>query len=342
MVQSEKNQKPWSKWHERLHFHLQTDDNLLPQGASLLVAVSGGQDSMALIKLLIDLKRLYKWNLEVWHGNHGWHKNSSKIANEVKHWCNQNDLIFSCSTANPQDTQSESEARNWRYKKLIEKADKLSHEKPNKPFHHIITGHTGSDRAETLLLNLSRGSDLRGLSSMRRSRTLKSCESTGGIRLVRPLLLFSREETAKICSQLKQPIWIDPTNEDENFTRNKLRQKVMPVLENLHPGCSIRIANLSERLERYQDCQLALASLAIKSISTEEGLNRQELKKLPSSARAALLASWLFNAEVPGISTSKVEELSQRIGPNKPKGSFQLSKRLIVSWDRLFVKLLEV
>ena len=66
--------KNWSKWHERLHKALKNKGNLLPSESSILLSISGGQDSMALLQLILDLKRMYKWNIHVWHGDHGWHE----------------------------------------------------------------------------------------------------------------------------------------------------------------------------------------------------------------------------------------------------------------------------
>ncbi len=57
----------------RLHKRLKNNQSLLPIKSTLLLAISGGQDSMALLKLIVDLKRLYKWQVEVWHGDHQWH-----------------------------------------------------------------------------------------------------------------------------------------------------------------------------------------------------------------------------------------------------------------------------
>ena len=84
MSQSTKNDKSWSKWHTRLHKRLKQNKSLLPINSKLLLAISGGQDSMALLKLIMDLKRLYKWQVEIWHGDHQWHTKSKEIEQELK------------------------------------------------------------------------------------------------------------------------------------------------------------------------------------------------------------------------------------------------------------------
>ena len=79
-------QQGWSRWHHRFHRHLLDQPALLPAQARLLVAVSGGQDSMALLRLLLD-RHLHHWTLHVWHGDHGWHGGSGTIASDLAAWC---------------------------------------------------------------------------------------------------------------------------------------------------------------------------------------------------------------------------------------------------------------
>ena len=73
----------WSPDHLRLHRHLRRHPELLPEGATLLLAVSGGQDSMAMLALLLDLQRLHQWHLQLWHGDHRWRPESGRQAAEL-------------------------------------------------------------------------------------------------------------------------------------------------------------------------------------------------------------------------------------------------------------------
>ena len=72
-------QKNWSSWHHQLHKEIITKKTLIPKGSNILISVSGGQDSMALLTLINDLKKLHNWSISVWHGDHQWHKKSSLI-----------------------------------------------------------------------------------------------------------------------------------------------------------------------------------------------------------------------------------------------------------------------
>ncbi len=330
------NQMPWSPWHYRLHKHLKNKPSLLPQGACLLLAISGGQDSMALLKLLLDLRRLHHWNLHIWHGDHCWHEESQLTAHELKQWCTKQDLQVHSSQASKGLTKNEASARQWRYEQLVKQANSLSSQK-ELTCTHVITGHTSSDRAETVLLNLARGADLAGLSSLREVRSLNE-----EIKLVRPILCFNRKETEQICKEMQLPVWIDPSNRNLNFSRNRIRHEVLPALEALHPGCSLRMAALAERLTHYKNDQLSLSNLALKAVKGSKGLRREALCQLSQTARATLLASWLKEIGASGISTSSLVELSKKIEPNQPPGSINLGKGLKINWTKGSVQFSEI
>ena len=205
MSQSHKNERSWSKWHLRLHKRLKQNASLLPINSKLLLAISGGQDSMALLQLITDLRRLYKWQVEIWHGDHQWHSKSKKIEDELKLWCLHKQIKFHSNTANKEDTTNVEKARDWRYKNLLITAKSLSSHNTRFPYIKILTGHTATDRAETVIMNLARGTDLVGLSTLREKRILEN-----KIELIRPLLIFNRYETLEICKEFGLPIWKDP------------------------------------------------------------------------------------------------------------------------------------
>ncbi len=336
MSQAASSPITWSQWHNRLHKQLLANPDLLPKGASLLLSISGGQDSMVLLQLIMDLQRIYKWNLQVWHGDHRWHPKSPQIATELGDWCKTKRLSFYCDCAKINQKKNEANARDWRYKNLMKKASELTRINPSTPCNHVLTGHTGSDRAETLLMNIARGADLAGLSSLRECRVLQ-----GDVKLVRPLLSFSRKETAQLCKKFNLPIWIDPSNANHKFSRNRIREEVIPVLEALHPGSSLRMASLAERLNHYKSNQDDLAIFAINVIRSQEGLCRLSLSKLSSKSRAILLAKWLREEGAPNLTAAQIEMLSRKIGPKQPPGSLNLAKGWQVHWIKNLVKLIQ-
>ena len=331
--------EPWLNWHDKLHRQLLESPQLLPEGATLLLAISGGQDSMALLGLLRDLCSRHRWSLQLWHGDHGWHPGSACIASELAEWCKSQQLPLQISSSTRSSTGSEAKARQWRYAQLHQVCQELNRNSNGDHCRTVVTGHTASDRSESLLLQLSRGTDLAGLGNMRWERALKA-KAADDIRLVRPLLHFSREDTAAICQDLQLPIWPDPSNSDPAFDRNRIRQEVLPVLEALHPGCSRRMAELSERVSQVQDTQSALVKLSLDHLQREDGaLKRPPLQQLPASARRLVLHGWLQAQGMPSLPARQLKELSAAIGPRQPPGERHLAGEKRFHWCRDWVQL---
>ncbi len=322
----------WSHWHDRLHRQLLRRPELLPDGASLLLAISGGQDSMALMGLLIGLQHLHHWQLHTWHGDHGWHDQSATVASELHAWCDEQALDLQISRSSKAHTRSEAKARLWRYQELAHVSERLHCQL-------VVTAHTASDRAETFLLQLARGTNLAGLGSLRPSRPLRSNDATSP-RLVRPMLHFSRHQTALICQDLQLPIWLDPANSSVVFSRNRIRHEVLPVLEALHPGCSQRIAQLSERISHVDDNQRILASLALEPMKrSDRGLHRPSLTALTEPSRRLLLHHWLQQEGVRTLSANQLNILTAAIGPGRPPGRCSLPEKKTLQWSHDSVQL---
>ena len=310
----------WTSWHDRLHRRLLMQPQLLPQGSSLLLAVSGGQDSMALLALLQDLAPLHGWSLSMWHGDHGWHDGSSRIAAELSSWCQQRQLPLQVDQAAPGEVPSEAKARLWRYERLDQRGRQAGAD--------VVTGHTASDRAETMLLQLARGSDMAGLAALPSIRPL----SPEGPLLRRPLLHLQRKDTLQICQDLALPIWEDPSNQSPEFARNRIRQEGLPGLEALHPGSTQRMSDLAERVSQVRDSQTELRRMALKLLQTTAGLDRRGLGALSSASRRRLLAQWLQQQGVPALPASQLDELSLRLEGGAPGGAADLAGGGQLSW----------
>ncbi len=333
MSQSAQNQKSWSQWHARLHKRLKKNESLLPNKSTLLLAVSGGQDSMALLKLIFDLRRLYEWHIEVWHGDHLWHNSSHRFAEELRNWCHSKKINFYSIQAKKEEVNNENKARDWRYKQLVIRAKLLSSNNQIYPCTKILTGHTATDRAETIIMNLARGSDLIGLSTLKENREIEK-----NIDLVRPLIGFSRNETRQICDEFNLPIWIDPSNADLNLTRNKIRENILPVLDSIYKGADLRIAALANRFDNYSKDEIIFATITLESCKEKESLSRNKIINFPNSVRKTLLATWLKQSGVNKFTALQIEELNYKISINKPPGSCNLHGGFIVSWNKKSIK----
>ena len=245
---------------------------------------------MALVGLLLNLQPQHRWRLVLWHGDHRWRGESTAQALELQAWARGRELplLLDSWQRGAGESPSEAAAREWRYGCLALRARQLASRR-------VVTGHTASDRAETLLLHLARGSHRRGLASLGRSRVLAP-----GIELARPLLAFSRPDTARICRQLDLPLWLDSSNLELQFSRNRVRQEVIPVLESLHPGAARRMARSAQQLAEAELAQEELLVLALKTLEIqapagglEPALDRRGLEPLQRANQGQLIQAWL-------------------------------------------------
>jgi tRNA(Ile)-lysidine synthase len=196
----------------------------------------------------------------------------------------------------------------------------------------VVTAHTASDRAETLLLHLARGSHRRGLASLQGQRELGE-----GLQVVRPLLIFSRQDTAQICQDLQLPIWLDPSNQDLQFSRNRVRAEVLPVLEALHPGASRRINALAERLAAEDAAKSELLQLALEPLRGQDNphhLQRRRLMALSPANQRELLHAWLTASTGLDLGAQQLETLLARLAPAKGAGQSDLAGPWRLQWDR--------
>ena len=226
----------WTPLHAKIHRTMRSR-HLFERNQRLLIAVSGGQDSLCLIKLLLDLQSKWGWDLGIAHCDHRWRSDSEANAHHVENLAKTWDISFYLETAN-EPINSEAAARDWRYQALSAIAHANNYQ-------YIVTGHTASDRAETLLYNLIRGTGADGLQALTWQRPL-----TTGIMLVRPLLEITRSQTQQFCQEFKLPIWEDSTNQDLQYARNRIRQEFIPYLrENFNPQVESALAQTAELLQ---------------------------------------------------------------------------------------------
>ncbi len=259
---------------------LRSAPHLLPTQAHILIAVSGGQDSLCLAQLLRLLQSKWQWQLAIAHCDHQWRVDSTENALHVQELAKNWNLPFYLRTAEIALT-NEARAREWRYAMLGEMA-RLAGCKI------IVTGHTRSDRAETLLYNLVRGSGTDGLQSLSWQRSLGE-----NLILARPLLEISREQTLAFCEELHLPIWQDSTNENLNYRRNRIRQELLPYLaEHFNPQVEIALSHTAELL--HADV-MYLEQLAREAWQLEElpRIDRLKLRDVPKALQRRIIRQFL-------------------------------------------------
>ncbi|MBD2516943.1 tRNA lysidine(34) synthetase TilS [Nostoc sp. FACHB-973] len=272
----------WTPLHAKIHRTMRSR-HLFERNQRLLVAVSGGQDSLCLIKLLLDLQSKWGWDLSIAHCDHRWRSDSQANAHHVENLAKTWGVSFYLETAN-EPINSEAAARDWRYQALSAIAQTNNYQ-------YIVTGHTASDRAETLLYNLIRGTGADGLQALTWQRPL-----TTGIMLVRPLLEITRPQTQQFCQDFQLPIWEDSTNQDLKYARNRIRQELIPYLqENFNPQVESALAQTAELLQAEVE-YLEKAAQQLREEALGMGENEKLLlyPLLPAKSSPALSSSPLL------------------------------------------------
>jgi tRNA(Ile)-lysidine synthase len=269
----------WTPLHARLHRTLK-ERKLLEKSQPVLVAVSGGQDSLCLIKLLLDLQPKWNWKLAVVHCDHRWRSDSQANSAFVEELARSWQLPFFLQAADKIPT-SEADAREWRYQCF----QTIAHNN----YSAIVTGHTASDRAETLLYNLIRGSGADGLQALTWKRSFSS-----NLTLVRPLLSTSRTETAQFCQDSGLQIWEDSTNQDLTYARNRIRQELLPYLQtHFNPQTEQNLAQTAELLTAEVEYLEKVATELREKATSSLGLNRSLLQSIPLALQRRVIRQHL-------------------------------------------------
>jgi tRNA(Ile)-lysidine synthase len=230
----------WTTLHATIHQTLR-QRKLLVKGQSIALAFSAGQDSMCLLQILRDLQPKWGWRLAIAHCNHRWPLDSDANAAHVAQLAQDWGLEYHSFIA-PRVLKGEAEGRYWRYDVLRQLAEAEG-------FSAILTAHTASDRAETLLYNLLRGSGMDGLQALAWQRPLGE-----GVQLLRPLLGITRQQTGDFCTQHQLPIWEDGMNLDLTYRRNQIRLDLVPQLrQKFNPKVESTLAKTAELLQAETD-----------------------------------------------------------------------------------------
>jgi tRNA(Ile)-lysidine synthase len=223
---------------------------LEPPGQTIVAAVSGGPDSLALIHLLHVLSRKHPLRLHAAHLDHGLRgAEGAADAAFVEEVCRRLGVPFHTETADVLGLRArlrislEAAAREARYAFLSTVARQTGAAA-------VATGHTQDDQAETVLLHLLRGTGLRGLRGMLPLSRWRSRDGTQQATVVRPLLEATRQETEASCLELGLAPRRDASNAEERFMRNRLRLTVLPHLQQINPSAREALTRLAASAAR--------------------------------------------------------------------------------------------
>ena len=271
---------------------------------TIVVAVSGGADSTALLLALEELKRYNKLYLDVCvaHLDHKLRKSSGKDAKWVSELATKlgfKSVVGRSKVAEQADEDGdnlEQAARNARYAFLQRTAKKVS-------ANYVLTAHTMDDQAETVLLRLMRGSAGFGLGGMEAVRPIAKNSS---IKLVRPLLWARRIDTEEYCRIRRIKFLSDEMNDDLSFARVKVRKHLLPLMESFNNRIVEAISRTATQLREdsavlFNDSDALLRHAAVSNNEKDDEtktpvLDVKVLSDAPPALRRRALRQWLSEA----------------------------------------------
>lgn len=279
--------------------------SLIEDGDKIIVALSGGADSTALLCSLMSIRESLSLTIYACHINHLLRGDESfRDENFVRELCEKLGVelfVLQCDInklASERNLGSEECGRQVRYDFLNKNATRLGAK--------IATAHTSTDSMETILMNISRGSGIKGARGIPPKRD----------NIIRPLILASRADTEEYCKAHNIPYVNDSTNSERLYTRNKVRLDVVPVLRGINPSIEEAFLRFSKSMKELDEFIEKSAQTALSESKIENGYSCEKLKKLdkPILARTIEIFCNKENIEPESVHIELIEKAIKNSG----------------------------
>jgi tRNA(Ile)-lysidine synthase len=285
-----------------------------PTFKKLLIAVSGGLDSLVLLSIFSKLAELGCFEVVVAHIHHGAGSNQDwrdQAQEHMRSLCTQWNLPFVQGGPASQLLSSEAEMREFRYHELYRLATLNDCQ-------FILTAHHADDLLETRLIRLLRGTGPKGLEALR---------TLDGIRW-RPLLAVSRKDLLDYAIENDIPYLDDPSNQDTEPLRNWVRHQLLPFIEVRQEGMT---ANLSRSLQHLVEAFADQTLPPLREFSDNtKGFEWSQYLLLPSTEQRRFLAEVFQSLGVKNFSQGQIEEVHKRLDKSQKQHTFSVGS---VSWS---------
>lgn len=287
------------------------EDGLLGDGEEIIVALSGGADSVCLAHILLQLGERCGFRVSCAHFDHRLRgEESRRDADFVAEWCRARGVPLYIGSgdvaahARAGNLGIEEAGRHLRYEFLESLGDERT---------RIATAHQAEDNAETVLLNLVRGSGLRGLGGIPPRRG----------RIIRPLLAATREDIIAYLTE-QGLTWVeDSTNRDGKYRRNRLRGEVIPILREMNPAFSETVSRTARLLRRDEETLEELAAGAVRFVSGAAVYDAGAMRELAPALAARALRRGAGELGV-NLNEAHVEALLALMSSDDPSASLDL------------------
>ena len=295
-------------------------DKTIKENETLITATSGGPDSMALLSLLIKLSKTKKITIICAHVNHNLRKESQEEAIMVEKYANENNLIFEKMEINHYEGNTENYARTQRYnffEKLIKKYNAT----------YLLTAHHGDDLTETILMRMVRGSSLKGYSGFQEITDKET------YKIYRPLITKTKDELLNYVKTNNIPYAVDKTNFSEEYTRNRYRLNILPILKKENKSVHLKFLKFSETLKLYDDHINKEANEKLNKVYQNNNLNLKLFENEDELIKRKILYQILNNLYYKNISLitdNHVELILNIIESSRPNLKINLPSKVLV------------
>jgi len=292
----------------------------LNYGDAVVVGVSGGPDSMALLNIMVDLKKFLELDIICAHVDHNMRDESEAEAVFVEAFCKKHTIVFESIKINEYgDDNFHNEARSLRYKHFKKLVNKYRAK-------YLFTAHHGDDLMETVLMRLVRGSTLKGYSGFSKKISID------GYTIVRPLITVSKDEIIKYNKENNITYVTDGSNEADVYTRNRFRKYIVADLKKEDPKVHQKFYKYSQTLQEYNDYIDKLVERKILNIYPQNVLNIEEFlreEKLIQTKIIYYMLEKIYQDDLMLITDQHVTLLFDLILSNKANSMIHLPNQIV-------------
>lgn len=293
----------------------------LSVGDTIVVGVSGGPDSMALLYILNEFKNKMDLNIICAHVNHNKRKESEQEKIDLENYCKKNNITFEyIKVTNWGDDNFHNEARSVRYNFFEELVY-------NYGAKYLMTAHQGDDLIETILMRIVRGSTLKGYSGFSR------IVDKGDYKIIRPLITVTKDEILKFDEKNGIQYAIDESNNEDHYTRNRYRHTVLPFLKQEEPNIHKKFLKFSETLLKNSNYIDSVASKEFNKVFQNGNLDIDKFKSLDPVIQTKIIYNILekiYGDDLLIVGNAHVDLIFGLISSNKSNSVVHLPNNVIV------------
>lgn len=291
---------------------------------NVVVAVSGGADSMMLLSLLIKVREDKDFNIICAHINHGVRKASIKEEVFVRSFCEKNNITFEFSKINIKSGGNfHHEARKLRYHFLNHIVYKY-----NAKF--LMTAHHGDDLIETVLMKIARGSTIKGYSGF------NELTKINGYSIYRPLISVSKKEIYAYCKENNIKYVVDRSNFLNKYTRNRYRKYILPFLKKEDSNIHHKFLKYNQTIQEIVEYFDVVIENKMETILENGFLNLELFNKEYIAVKRAILQKMIeekFKESVVEINQTHLDQILVLIDSKKTNSSFNLPNDIVAIKD---------